>query len=286
MDRLAPLSTFLKSQMPVFVHAKGSVSQPTDVQTYLANCTLSTVSSSSSSSKTTEPPTLLPGDTQGLLTYTKPSVDKSTPTAYIMVRGANEDVYINHTDISINLLYPPSQGFAGGWSSITMRFNNTTLALVAVLFPKLGWIYNLDQNFISTSPSPVNPLRIIRTASPTDTAQNTTSTNQDGSSPTSRFTKLHVFVGADDLVPTPTFPAKTTNAQIIDTSAQSIFGLSMDSGASYELVEAAMLRDDEQGLGNVVSGAGAWESWAKWGGRWVDHGSGGDQSGLTERFGA
>jgi hypothetical protein len=265
------MANFLKKSLPVFVHGQSPASLPTNVQSYISN---STLLANSSASPITAPTPLPPNDTQGLLTYTGPASDGSNAKAYVTARGASDEVYINHTDITISLLYPPSQSSGGGWSSITMRVNNSTLNLVAVLFPGLGWIYNVDLNFTGvTQPDNLNPLTIIRTAPTTITP----TPAQQGSAAgiTSQYTKLQVYVDPVSLNPSPTFPSdKATSAQIIDPTNWS---LTFDAGASYELLDAPMLADDESGLGTVSAG----EPWMKWGGRWVVNKKGP----LVETFG-
>jgi len=253
------MSNFLKTSLPVFVHGQSPASLPTNVPSYISNSTLLI---NSSASPIPAPTPLPPNDTEGLLTYSGPASDGSNAKAYVTARDASDEVYINHTDITISLLYPPSQSSGGGWSSITMRVNNSTLNLVAVLFPGLGWIYNVDLNFTGvTQPDNLNPLTIIRTA-PTTT---TPTPVQQGSAAgtTSQYTKLQVYVDPGSLNPSPTFPSdKATSSKIIDPTNWS---LTFDSGASYELLDAPMLADDESGLGSVTAG----ETWTNWGGRWV-----------------
>lgn len=239
-DRLTMLTTFIKTRMPVFVHAKGVV-LPISVDAYLHNSTV--VDKSSPSSQPISAASSFPPAGQGdwVLTYTGAVSDRSNATAYIVVRDATEPIYINYTDFIIYLLYPSTTNSVGGWQHITMRFNNYSNLLESVYFPSLGWIYNLDMNYSTLASPEKNPLKVIK-------RQNNT-------------TKLHVYVGADS-VPVPKFPNDPTNQSIIDGSQ---WELSLDSGAeaSRVLVRADMIKDDEIGSRPVPP------PWTRYGGAWV-----------------
>jgi hypothetical protein len=156
---------------------------------------------------------------------------------------------VNYTDISYHLLYPPSSSppTAGGWTYITLRYNNYTNLLSSVFFPSIGWIFNLD---LSTDPSATNPLSIIKRADET--------------------TKLHVQIGAD-LNPVPSFGGMVNTYIIDDTN----WGLVLDSSASGKnaLLEAGMIRDDESGSRPVPP------SWMRYKGAWVSGGAAGAKFG-------
>jgi hypothetical protein len=141
-----------------------------------------------------------------------------------------------------------------------MRVDNTSLNLVAVIFPELGWIYNVNLNFTGvTQPDKLNPLTIIRTA---QTATAPTPAQQGSAAgTTSQNTRLQVYVDPGSLKPTPTFPSDmATSDKIINPSN---WDLTFDSGATYELLDAPMLSDDESGLSSIT----ARKIWTNWGGR-------------------
>jgi hypothetical protein len=245
------LSTFIKTKAPVFVHAKGAP-QPTSVDQYLAGCTVSDRSNPSTAPISADPNSLptTPGD--WVLNYSGAS--STGGMAYIIVRDTAEPIYINYTDFFIYLFYPPTPSSTRGWQHITMRFNNESNILESVWFPSLGWIYNLDMNYSSLGSPDANPLKVIKRADNT--------------------TKLHVYVGTD-LVPVPQFPTGTTNQQIIDNSQ---WGLSLDSGAVNVLLQADMIKDDEN-LSRPVP-----PPWMRFGGSWVTGSNNSNAAGPQARF--
>jgi hypothetical protein len=214
------LTTFIGTRAPVFVHAK-CVPLPTSGDTYLAGSTFSDRSNSSTPTLSAAliPLPTSPGD--WVLTYSGPASDGSKIHHLHRRPRCLEPVYINYFDFRIYLFYPPSSPSVGGWQHITMRFNNESKLLESVWFPSLCWIYNLDLNYSSMISPDNNPLKVIKRSS--------------------NITKLHVYVGPD-LIPVPSIPDRTTNAQIIDDTN---WGLSLDSGKSYKLLRADMIKDDE-----------------------------------------
>lgn len=243
-DRVSMLATFIKTRMPVFVHARNGV-KPLSVDSYLHQCVAHNTKTNADNNpaalaKLFGPnPAMAPEETE--LKYFGTISDGFTATAYIIVREAMEPIYVNYTDFCVYVFYPPCKfdigvpmgrgawapvqvDFRGGWTHITLRLNNQTSLLDSVWFPNYGWIRNLDLNYSNLIvPDTDNPLKIIK--------------RPNGS------TKLHVYVDQYGSV-SPTFPDDAKeNKQIIDDGK---WGFVMDSGVKQILVQADMVRDDEE----------------------------------------
>ena len=64
----------------------------------------------------------------------------------------------------------------------------------------------------------------------------------------------------EDLIPIPNFPTNTTSQQIIDNTQ---WGLSFNSGKGNAIIQADMIKDDENQFRPVPP------SWTIFGGSWV-----------------
>jgi hypothetical protein len=219
--RAKMLETFIKSKMPIFVHAKGTPS-PIDVTTYLSHSTLVN-KSDPARSLTTQPTLKTPRPGDWVLHTNIPVNEGKTATAYIIVRPATEPVYLNYTDFTIWLLYAPAspKDASKGWRFVTMRVNNDSKRIEAVHFPDggQGWIYNIDLSF-SALGNIKNPLRFIKSTSGT--------------------MRLRLCVESD-LTITPFFPPSLHDSDIVDAMK---WGLMLDSGTNSQVIEADMIRDD------------------------------------------
>lgn len=188
------LKNFLASHAPVFVHAK-EAPLPTNIHRFkqLAENSGKQVSD-----------------------------DPAAPKVYIIVRQATEPIYLNYTDVTFCLLYPPKskEDMSRGWRFATLRFNNATHDLVSVHLPgrNQGWLHNHKRH---------NPLRILRQQGPLAPM------------------KLHLYVGRD-LVIRAAFPKEVTKESVLDSGK---WGSCLDSGNEKvaEIVQAEMLVDDFSG---------------------------------------
>jgi hypothetical protein len=238
--RAKMLATFINSYMPIFVHAKGAP-LPIDVPTYLKNSTLVNTLNPTVS-LATQPILKTSGPGDWVLRTNIPTSDGKTAVAYIVVRQATEPIYINYTDFTVWLLYPPSSptDVGKGWRSITMRVSNDSRRIEAVYFPDggQGWVYNLDMNFSSLL-TITDPLRFIKS---------------------SNTMRLRIYV-SPDLMVSPFFPDSTQDSDIIDPTK---WGFTFDSGANSQVLEADMIRDDANGSKPVRP------QWMSYLGSWFD----------------
>ena len=236
--RSAMLLNFLKTKMPVFVHAAAKeakpsmiVAAPVDAAVYL--------------------PAFANGHRRSEEILTNTTASK-VPKAYVTVRPASEPIYYNYTDFTICVLYAQNRfhGAIQGWRHLTMRFNNDDNTLSSVRFPDhAGWVPNIDQSFTTLGDIDQNPLKIIKRPTPSGPVMTPTNAGTTSADVTSSVTKLHVYVD-ENLVFRPDFPAALSN-DVIAQRQNSPDLYHWDSGACAVLVEADCLQDDGTGTAPV-----------------------------------
>jgi hypothetical protein len=226
VDTRVALETFIKNNAPIFIHVGQSAKQfPVDVEEWLESChvergateSLPTTSLPKDEFDTTNPWVL---KAQSVPKVGFPQSTVARPKIYVTVRPASDCAYINYTDITYHLFYPPvsdsTTGFVAGWKSLTTRYNNETLHLESVLFgsnfddtlvpvprdtsgaqmkqPKV--LPNIDGK-VTASPDVPNVLKVLSVKS---------TSSFDAAAPAKGMIKLHILVTPSGML-SASFPA-------------------------------------------------------------------------------